>query len=128
MAYKFLSEEWASAVSDALDTHPGFNSSIANADLTLQFNITGTEDGDKAYFLKAADGSADIVIGTAEDADVTVGQTYETAVAISKGDLNTQSAFMSGKLKVTGNLAKLMMHQGAITQLQSAVKDIEVEY
>lgn len=128
MAYKFLSEEWASAVSDALHAHPGFNSSIANAALTLQFNISGTDDGEKAYFLKAADGSADIVIGTADDADVTVGQTYDTAVAISKGDLNTQSAFMSGKLKVTGNLAKLMMHQGAITQLQSAVKDIEVEY
>ena len=128
MAYKFLSDEWATAVTAALQTHPGFTSAIANADLTLQFNISDTDDGEKTYYLKAADGSADIVLGTTDAADVTVGQTYDTAVAISKGDLNTQTAFMTGKLKVSGNLAKLMMHQNAITQMQSAVKDIEVEY
>jgi putative sterol carrier protein len=128
VAYKFLSDEWATAVSDALSSHPGFKSSIANADLTLQFNVTGAPDGDKAYYLQAAGGDADIITGTNDAPDVTVGQTYDTAVAISKGDLNTQSAFMTGKLKVSGNLAKLMMHQAAIAQWQSAVRDIEVEY
>ena len=128
MAYKFLSEDWATAVSAALDVHPGFKSSISNAELKLQFNVSDADDGDRAYYLEAADGSAAILMGTADDADVTVGQTYDTAVAIAKGDLNTQTAFMTGKLKVSGNLAKLMMHQGAITQWQSAVKDIEVEY
>jgi hypothetical protein len=29
---------------------------------------------------------------------------------------------------VSGNLAKLMMHQGAIQQWGSAVSDLEVEY
>jgi putative sterol carrier protein len=57
-----------------------------------------------------------------------VNQGYDTATAISKGELNTQSAFMTGKLKVSGNLAKLMMHQGAIQQWGSAVSDLEVEY
>lgn len=128
MGYKFLSEEWASAVSAALDNDPGFKSSVANAELTLQFNISGADDGDKAYYLHADNGSAELAMGEAKDPDVTVGQTYETAVAIAKGDLNTQTAFMTGKLKVTGNLAKLMMHQGAIAQWQSAVKGIEVDF
>jgi putative sterol carrier protein len=66
--------------------------------------------------------------GVLEGADVTVGNSYETASAISKGDLNTQSAFMAGKLKVTGNLAKLMMHQGAVNQWAAAVKEIPVDY
>jgi putative sterol carrier protein len=67
-------------------------------------------------------------VGSTEGADVTVKQSYETAAAISKGELNTQTAFMTGKLKVSGNLAKLMMHQGAIQQWGAAVSDIEVEY
>ena len=53
---------------------------------------------------------------------------YDTAVAISKGEMNVQSAFMTGKLKVSGNLAKLMMHQSAIQQWGAAVSALDVEY
>jgi hypothetical protein len=35
---------------------------------------------------------------------------------------------MTGKLKVSGNLAKLMMHQGAIQQWGAAVSELDVEY
>jgi putative sterol carrier protein len=63
-----------------------------------------------------------------EDPDVTVKQSYDTATAISKGELNTQTAFMTGKLKVSGNLAKLMMHQSAVQQWGAAVADLDVEY
>jgi putative sterol carrier protein len=128
MAYMFLSEEWATAVTAALNAHPGFKSAISNADLGLQFNVTDAPDGAISYYMKAAGGTAELSLGTVEGADVTVGQSYETATAISKGELNTQTAFMTGKLKVSGNLAKLMMHQGAISQWQAATVDIEVEY
>jgi putative sterol carrier protein len=128
MGYKFLSEDWANAVTAALNAHPGFKSSIANAELGLQFDVSDAPDGAVSYYMKAAGGSAELSLGTVEGADVTVGQTYETATAISKGELNTQTAFMTGKLKVAGNLAKLMMHQAAISQWQSATQDIEVEY
>ena len=128
MAVKFLSAEWAQAVEDALNSHPGFKSAMGNADLGLQFNVSDTSDGDVAYYLKASGGSADLSLGSIDDADVTIGQTYDTASAIAKGDLNTQTAFMTGKLKVSGNLAKLMMHQAAIQQWQAATADVEVEY
>jgi putative sterol carrier protein len=69
-----------------------------------------------------------LTLGTVDNADVTIGQTYDTASAIAQGDLNTQTAFMTGKLKVSGNLAKLMMHQAAIQQWQAATADVDVEY
>ena len=128
MAVKFLSEEWAQAVTEALNSHDGFKSAIGNADLSLQFNVTDGPDGDVAYYLKASGGQAEVALGTLDDPDVTVGQSYDTAAAISRGELNTQTAFMTGKLKVSGNMAKLMMHQSAIQQWGDAVKDIEVEY
>ena len=124
----FLSEEWASEVTTALNNHQGFKSAIGDAELAIQFSTTEAPDGEVDYYLKAGGGNATMALGTLEGADVTVKQSYDTATAISKGDLNTQTAFMTGKLKVSGNLAKLMMHQNAIQQWGSAVSELDVEY
>lgn len=128
MAVKFLSPEWAAAVASALNSHQGFKSAIGNADLGIVFNVTGAPDGDVSYFLKTTGGQADLGLGSLDSPDVTVGSSYETAASISKGELNTQTAFMTGKLKVGGNLAKLMMNQSAINQWGAAVKGLQVEY
>jgi putative sterol carrier protein len=125
---KFLSEEWASQVTAALNSHQGFKNAIGDADLSIQFGTTEAPDGDVDYYLQAGGGNATMAIGTLEGADVTVKQSYDTAKAISTGELNTQTAFMTGKLKVYGNLAKLMMHQNAIQQWSSAVSELDVEY
>lgn len=125
---RFLSDEWASEVTSALNSHDGFKNAIGEAELGIQFNTTDAPDGEVDYYLHAGGGNATMALGTLEGADVTVRQTYDTATAISKGDMNTQTAFMTGKLKVSGNLAKLMMHQGAIQQWASAVSGLDVEY
>jgi putative sterol carrier protein len=128
VAVKFLSEEWASTVTDALNAHEGFKGAMGANELTLQFNVSDGPDGDVAYYMQAAGGTATVALGTVDGADVTVGQTYDTAAAISKGELNTQTAFMTGKLKVSGNLAKLMMNQAAIMQWQNATAAVDIEY
>jgi putative sterol carrier protein len=125
---KFLSDEWASDVTAALNAHDGFRNAIGTADLTIQFNVSDTPEGEVDYYLQAGGGNAEMGIGTLEGADVTVKQSYDTAAAVSKGELNTQTAFMTGKLKVSGNLAKLMMHQGAIQQWGAAVSTLDIEY
>jgi putative sterol carrier protein len=125
---KFLTEEWANDVTAALNSHEGFKNAIGAADLAIQFVTEDGPDGEVNYYLKSSGGTTNVAIGELDDADVTVKQSYETATAISKGDLNTQTAFMTGKLKVSGNLAKLMMHQGAIQQWGAAVSDLDVEY
>jgi putative sterol carrier protein len=35
-------------------------------------------------------------------------QTYDDAMKIQQGELDVNAAFMQGRIKVTGNLAKLM--------------------
>ena len=128
MGVQFLSDEWATAVQGAVNSSDAFRSAVANAELKLQFNISDAPGGEISYYLAAADGEAEVALGSVENPDVTVGENYETAIGISKGDLNVQTAFMSGKLKVEGNLAKLMMHQNAIMQWQAATKDLDVDY
>jgi putative sterol carrier protein len=125
---KFLSEEWAGEVTNALNNHEGFKNAIGAADLGIQFNTTDAPDGEVDYYLLTSGGNATLTIGSLEDADVTVKQSYDTASAIAKGELNTQTAFMTGKLKVSGNLAKLMMHQSAIAQWGAAVSELDVEF
>jgi putative sterol carrier protein len=37
-------------------------------------------------------------------------------------------AFMTGKIKVGGNMAKIMMNQAVLNQFAAALSDLEVEY
>ena len=125
---KFLSEDWAQAVTAALNSHDGFKNAIGAADLGIQFLTEDGPDGEVNYYLSTSGGMAKMALGDLDNADVTVKQSYDTATAISKGELNTQAAFMTGELKVSGNLAKLMMHQSAITQWGAAVAELDVAY
>ena len=126
---QFLSEEWLSELSSALNTHDGFKNAIASTDLKLQFEVPDAPEGAEGrYFISIGDGSAEAGAGDVEAADATITNDYETSTAISKGDLNTQMAFMTGKLKVTGNMAKLMMNQSMLTQFAEAASALDVEY
>jgi putative sterol carrier protein len=125
---KFLTEEWVRDVTAALNNHDGFKNAIGAADLGIQFVTEDGPDGEVSYYLSAGGGHSKVALGELENADVTVKQSYDTAAAISKGELNTQTAFMTGKLKVSGNLAKLMMHQSAIQQWGVAVSQLDIDY
>ncbi len=124
----FLSEDHFSAAREALGSDPGFQNSIANVDLGVQFEVSGTSAGDVAYYLKVQDGAVETDMGILEGADVTVSSDYETSKAISKGELNVQMAFMTGKIKVGGNVAKIMMHQGVINDYARVLSVLDVEY
>jgi putative sterol carrier protein len=125
---QFLSEEHFTAAQEALNTDAGFQNAIANVDLSVQFDVSGAPDGDVSYYLKVADGTAETAMGPLEGVDVTVASDYDTSKAISKGELNVQMAFMTGKIKVGGNMAKIMMHQGVINDYARVLSGLDVEY
>ena len=129
MAVQFLSEDYVAAAQEALDGHSGFQGAIAGKQLGLQFKVTEMPDGGVLdYYVNIADDAAEVGLGELENGDVTVTNSYETASAISKGELNTQMAFMTGKLKVSGEMAKLMLNIAAITEMTKAMGSIETEY
>lgn len=113
----------------ALGDHAGFSAATSGVELGLQFVVSDhPQDGELRYFLNIAGGESQLARGDLEDADVTVTNEYATAVGISKGELNTQMAFMTGKLKVAGNMAKLMMNQNVVNEFANALADLDVEY
>jgi putative sterol carrier protein len=126
---KFLTPEWLETLTATINEHEGFKSSIAGVELTLQFETTDAPEGtEPVYYIAVADGGATAAPGPAEGPDAPIASTYATAGAISKGELNTQMAFMTGKLKVSGNMAKLMMNQAMLTQYAEAAAGVDVEY
>ncbi len=124
----FLSDDYFGAAQDALANDAGFQNAIANVTLGVQFDVTDTPQGDLTYYLDIADGSASASKGPLDDADVTVSSDYDTSAAISKGELNVQMAFMTGKIKVLGNMAKIMMHQHVLNDDARGLAGLDVEY
>jgi putative sterol carrier protein len=71
----------------------------------------------------------DSKLGDLPDAEVTMTMTYEDAMKIQKGELDANAAFMQGRIKVSGNMAKLMAlmpltNAPEYKQLQKEIQDV----
>ena len=128
MGVQFLSDDHMEAATAALNDNADFVGSIANINMGLQFHVTDGPEGDVDFYLSVGDGAATMTSGELDGADVSITTPHETAVELFKGDLNTQMAFMTGKIKVAGNMAVLMMNQGVINMWGAAVADLDVDY
>ena len=127
MTVRFLSEEWTRELKDALNANEAFTKGVGQAKVKLQQVIAGPE-GEHRYWLAIENGAVDIGPGDIEAPDATITQDYETAVALGRSELNVVSAFMSGKLKIGGNMMLLMQLQGAFAQLPQVMQAMDVEY
>ena len=127
MSVKFLSEEWAEALKGALNEDEAFRTAAGEVSARIQQVIDA--DGDETrYWIVIADGAIDMGIGDLDPVDATITQSYETAAALSRGELNAVTAFMTGKIKVAGNMGLLLSLQGALTRLPDAMSSIQTEY
>jgi putative sterol carrier protein len=127
VAVKFLSSEWAEAVKTALNGDDAFRNAAAGKKAVIQQVIT-TSDGPTQYWIKIDDGTIDMGIGDAVGPDSTITESYETAVALAKDELSAVTAFMTGKVKIGGNMGLLLGLQGALVRLPAAMGSIDVDY
>ena len=102
---KWLSQEWldeSKKLAQSLPERPGASS-------RRQYVVTGAPDGDIKYYWVLENGKLlESNLGELPDAEVTLTQTYDDAQKIQTGELDANAAFMQGRVKVTGNMAKLM--------------------
>ncbi|MEX2557610.1 MAG: SCP2 sterol-binding domain-containing protein [Actinomycetota bacterium] len=128
MAVKFLSDEWLSEVESRLNANDAFQSAAKGQSARLLNEVSGGPGGDVKYGFVLDGGKVQLVQGDIENAEATLSQNYETAVSMSKQEMTGQQAFMQGKVKITGNLMKMMQLQGVFGAMPTAVGDLEVEY
>ena len=130
--YPFLSEEWMEAAKAVRDEYAGQVSPPAHA---IRMNQVVTDvpfgEGTVTTFLDTSEGEAKMELGALENPDLTVTTDYATAKAITvDGDAQVaMQAFMQGKVKVQGDMSKLMLLQQAPTdpvqtEIQEKVKEI----
>lgn len=77
--------------------------------VAYQFDISGPKGG--KWALKIADGKCDLIANGVPDPSVTISLADEDWMAIREGKLNSQMAFMQGKLKITGDMNLAMKLQ-----------------
>ena len=81
----------------------------AGMNKTFQWNITGDEAGVWAF--KIINGQGEVIPGGVEKPDVTFTISDKDWLAITEGKLDGMNAFMTGKLKVSGDMMLAMKLQ-----------------
>ena len=128
MSVKFLSDEWAHALKAELNESEEFRRAAAGQHATIQQVITGGDADDTHYWITIEDGSIDLGVGDIDGGDATITQSYDSAAALARGELSPVTAFMTGKLKIAGNMGMILGLQGALAQLPAAMAKIDVAY
>lgn len=102
---KYLSPEWIDegrALAQAQPERPG-------ASARMQYVVTGGPEGDIKYWWQLEDGKLlESALGAIDDPDFTMTLGYQDSVKIQKGELDMNTAFMQGRMKVAGAMGKLM--------------------
>ncbi len=102
---KWLTQEWLDEQVRLAQSQP----ERPGASARMQYVVTGGPDGEIRYYWVLENGKLlESRLGDLSDAEVTLTVTYEDAMKIQQGELDPNAAFMQGRIKVTGNMAKLM--------------------
>jgi putative sterol carrier protein len=125
VAYPFLSPEWLDAAKAIREEYAGKAAAPAHA---VRMNQIITEvpfgDGTIDAHMDTSSGELSMDVGHIENPDLTVTLDYATAKAILV-EGNPQAgmqAFMAGKIKVQGDMTKLMaMQQGTPDPVQAEI-------
>jgi hypothetical protein len=123
--HQFLSDDWFTEVEKLVEKHGADAPPQANVMVNLV--ITETPFGDERQMhMGARDGKGEWGIGHRDDAEVTLTTDYTTAKQVfASNDPNAgMQAFMQGKVRVQGDMAKLMASQqgGGNPKLQEAIQ------
>jgi hypothetical protein len=101
---KYLSQEWldeGTKLAEGQPDRPG-------ASARMQYVVTGGPDGDIKYYWLLENGKLlESKVGEISDADFTLAHLRRLREG-QKGGARRDAAFMQGRMKVTGNMGKLM--------------------
>jgi len=119
MSHQFLSEGWIAA---ARGIREKYKDEAPMITVSVKINQVITDvpfgDGTVKSFMDTSSGEVVMELGELPDADATVITDYATARAIfvNQDQAAGMQAFMSGKIKVAGDMMKVMGMQTAIPQ------------
>jgi putative sterol carrier protein len=130
--HEFLSDEWIAAAQAIREQYAG---TMSTSPPPMKMNVVITDvpfgEGSMDAHIDTTDGEMSLDIGHVEAPDLTVTVDYATAKAIfiDQDQQASMQAFMAGKIKVQGDMTKMMAMQAAPpdqTQVEMASKIAEI--
>ena len=125
MSHPFLSEEWMNA---ARAIRAKYAHLATRVEVSLRINQVITHvpfgEGTVRAYMDTTSGDVDMELGALENPDATVTTDYETArkIIVEQDQTASMQAFMSGKIKVEGDMMKIMAMQTSLPQDDTALK------
>ena len=125
MPHQFLSAEWIAA---AREIRAKYENQTAKITQKIRMNqiITGVPfaDGTVRSFIDTTSGNFILDLGELPSADVTISTDYATArkIFLEQDAAAAMQAFMSGQIKVQGDIVMLMSLQSTVPQTELAAQ------
>jgi hypothetical protein len=116
---RYLSLEWIDALTREVAASSAIAAVAGEHTVGITQTVTGGPEGDVTYHLQVADGVAAFGPGPAWPEDVRFEQEWDTAVAVATGTLNAQQAFITGRIRLTGDQQKLLASTPVFVALDS---------
>ncbi len=119
MSHQFLSEEWMTA---AKAIREKYADQVPPVTVSIRMNQVITDvpfgDGTVNAYLDTSSGVVDMELGALETPDLTLTTDYATAKAVfvDQDQAVGMQAFMAGKIKVQGDMMKMMAMQTGMPQ------------
>mgnify|MGYP000259294908 FL=1 len=119
MSHQFLSESWIEAARDIRHRYSG---DVPAIDVVVRINVITTKvpfgEGTISAYIDTSNGSLEMELGSLEESDLTVTTDYETArkLFVEQDPTASMQAFMAGRIKVEGDITRLMVMQTSLPQ------------
>jgi putative sterol carrier protein len=122
-----LTEEWATKLSEAASADEEMRAATKGHQLVLQMNLSD-HPSVPVFAVRFDDGTTKFELGDPGSSDVQCAVTYETMCQLSTGELAGQTAGMTGKMKITGDMMQMVSVGQALDHLPRLNKQIGVEF
>lgn len=121
---RYLSLDWIDALTRAVASSDDMAGLAGKHTVGITQTVLGGPEGDVTYHLQIADGRASFGPGPAQPEDVRFEQEWETAVAVATHQLNAQKAFITGRIRLTGDSHKLIESTPVFAALDSVFSTV----
>jgi len=119
MSHQFLSDEWIEA---AREIRHKWADRVPEVTLQVRINVVATKvpfgEGTIHAHIDSSTGRLEMELGALENPDLTITTDYDTArqLFVAQDPAASMQAFMAGRIKVEGDITKMMLMQTAVPQ------------
>lgn len=127
---KVLSDEWVKAAISSLKEDADYQKKAKGFDSTLQFVVTDVpgESQEKVFGAKAPQIDEVWIGQVREGCDYTIRVSYPVLKELLTGNLSPTMALMQKKIKIEGNMSKVMKYVGAVNRMIDLMKTVPTEW